>query len=153
MNTGIARSGFTLMEIMVALAILGGALIVILNTHYAALRASDQTRDLVVERNLLERALGQAEVDVLAGNLTGDGDFGKRFESYRYRYDAQPMGEEEGIGLYSVVVVLEGPAEPQEMSFLVFNTRRETGSGGVTGSRTSSSSSSRSATGGSSSGR
>ena len=59
-----ARSGFTLIEIMVALGILGTALIVLLNAHYAALHLCSDAQEEVIVRTLTERALAQGEIEV-----------------------------------------------------------------------------------------
>ena len=58
------KAGFTLIEILAALAILGTTLVVLLDSHYAALSLHLQTQDLVRMSGYLELAVGIAEVEV-----------------------------------------------------------------------------------------
>ena len=53
-----ASAGFTLIEILMALALLGTAAIVLLNAHYGAMRLFMDTRDEVVLEGFMEQALG-----------------------------------------------------------------------------------------------
>lgn len=113
--------GFTLLEVLIALAILGSALFILLECNYGALRLLDDSRQELRLRNLMSRALSMAEVEVLAGNMTGSGDFGKRFEDYEYSFDAQTLSEEVP-GLYQVMVTVTGPDIDREMEMVVFRT-------------------------------
>lgn len=114
------RSGFTLVEVMVALAILGTALFVLLDAHYAAMNLYDSAKDSITEQNLMRQAVGMAESDVQAGNLSAGGDFGTRYPDYRYAYDATRVSEEPGVSLYDVSVKVEGPHDTREQHILVF---------------------------------
>lgn len=118
-----ARSaGFTLIEVMAALAILGTALLILLDNHYKAMRLHNETRDAETSATLLERAVGIAEVDVQTGKLEGNGDFGPRQPGYSYAYTASPVQQEQGIPLYSVRVTLTAPEDTREITLLVYYT-------------------------------
>lgn len=96
-------SGFTLIEVMIAMAVLGSALFVLLQAHHGALNAHGQLRDEVLLRNLMALAVGIAEVEVAAGNLSDSQEFGDRYPDFDYSFDAQPVGE--GFpALYDVLV-------------------------------------------------
>jgi len=96
-------SGFTLIEVMIAMAVLGSALFVLLQAHHSALNAHGQLRDEVLLRNLMALAVGIAEVEVAAGNLSDSQEFGDRYPDFDYSFDAQPVGE--GFpALYDVLV-------------------------------------------------
>lgn len=56
-----ANAGFTLVEVMIALAVLGTAIFVLLETHYGSLRAQDTLRQEVQMRNLMSDAVGLAD--------------------------------------------------------------------------------------------
>lgn len=115
--------GFTLIEIVVALAVLGGVMFVLLETHFRALRLYEAARDKVTIRNFVSQAVGRAETEVLAGNLAGDGDFGERYPDYSYSFEAQQMGEG-NVLLYDVLVSVEDPeGETHEIVFLVYDPR------------------------------
>ncbi len=114
-------AGFTLIEVMFALAILAGAVFVLLDAHHAAMRLFQDSHDRVIERQLFERVLSEAEVQVLAGELGGAGDFGARYPDYSYEYQANQVSDER-LGLYEVLATLETPDGRVELSMYVYDT-------------------------------
>ncbi len=108
------------MEVMVAVAILGGGVFILLQTHYAATRAHLEMREEVMVRGLMEQVMGVARIELAAGNGSGSGDFGKRYPNYEYRFDSAALSEDESPGLYEVSVILEGPDEDREMIIMMF---------------------------------
>jgi prepilin-type N-terminal cleavage/methylation domain-containing protein len=126
--------GFTLLEIVVALAVIGGVMFILLETHFRALRLYESARDEVTIRNFLSQAMGRAETEVLAGNLAGDGTFGKRYPDYSYTFEAQQMGEGYVL-LYDVLVTVKTPQEQKhEIVFMVYDPR-STGGAATSGTR------------------
>jgi prepilin-type N-terminal cleavage/methylation domain-containing protein len=115
-----SNAGFTLMEVLVAVAILGGGIFILLQTHYAVTQAHLEMREEVMVRGLMEQAMGMARIELAAGNGSGSGEFGKRHPNYEYRFDAVALSEEENPGLYEVSVILEGPEEAREMFIMMF---------------------------------
>ena len=107
-------AGFTLIEVMIAMAVLGSALFILLQTHHSALRNHIEMREEVLVRNLTALAVGIAEVEVSAGNLSDSDEFGDRYPDFKYSFDAQPVGE--GYpALYDVLVTVEGPNVDREI--------------------------------------
>lgn len=107
------QAGFTLVEVMIALAVLGTAIFVLLETHYGALRAQDTLRDEVQMRNLMSQAIGLAELAVATAKLSDNQEFGRRYPGFSYAFEAQLVGES-FPGLYDVLVRVEGPKETRE---------------------------------------
>ncbi|MBI1320890.1 MAG: prepilin-type N-terminal cleavage/methylation domain-containing protein [Candidatus Hydrogenedens sp.] len=115
-----AQAGFTLIEIMAAVAILGIAMFVLLDSHYTALRLYDSIATETIARQLLETTVQEAEVKVLEGEMAGEGDFGNRYPEFTWTYEAEPLSEDEEVQLYQVSVTLNGGEEPRTMVFLTY---------------------------------
>jgi hypothetical protein len=93
--------------------------------HYNALHAQSALQDKVLVRNLMSEAMGMAEVEVMAGNLSGSDNFGRRYPDYSYAFDAEPVGDE-FAGLYDVLLTLEGPdGLSEERRFFVMSRQIE----------------------------
>ncbi len=105
-----SRAGFTLLEVVVALAILGTSMFVLLQTHLNALNAHGRQESKVIMNHLVVQALGRAELEIAAGTLSGSNDFGDRLEGYSYEFDAQFVGES-WPNLYEVTVRIATPDE------------------------------------------
>jgi len=115
------EAGFTLIEVLAALAILGASLFVLLDNHYRALQLHDGTRESVQWDRLLGFALGVAEADVQAGNLEGSGEFGERYPGCTYSFNANRVEEIEGVLLFLVNVTVSREGESESRDMLVYN--------------------------------
>lgn len=116
--------GFTLVEVLAALSILGGALFILLNTHYSALRLHEEMAASVERRQLLERVVSEAEFKVLSGTLTESGEFEGRYRGYSWSFNGKPTGgtEETPIPFYQVEATLRTPeGEEESLMFYVYN--------------------------------
>ncbi|HOJ34848.1 MAG TPA: prepilin-type N-terminal cleavage/methylation domain-containing protein [Candidatus Hydrogenedentes bacterium] len=112
-------AGFTLIEIMAALAILGLSMFLLLQTHYTSLRLFEESQRQTMIRELTTRALGVAETELNVGNVSGSNDFGKRYPGYLYRFDAVPVSDTVPY-LYDLHVVIQGPNVQQDYHQLVY---------------------------------
>jgi prepilin-type N-terminal cleavage/methylation domain-containing protein len=119
--------GFTLVEILVALTIVGGGMFILVNSHYSALQLHVMTVDEVDARVLLENTIARAEMGIAAKETSGEGDFGTRYPGYRWSYEAQEVGGEENPVLqdtvfYRVKATLNRPdGESKSLEFLTFS--------------------------------
>lgn len=120
------RTGFTLMEVMVTLGILGVGLFVLFNAFHSSMRLRDLTLDEVIQRELVQRAAGLAEVEVLSGTLSDSGEFGPRYPGYTWAFDAVLAAGDDGlVQLYEVEITVSGPEDDRTLRFLVYNTSAE----------------------------
>ena len=115
------QSGFTLLEIIVALGILATSVVILLESHYGSLRLFDAAQEAAFMDGLLEHALGESERDILAGNLSGEGDFGRRHPDFSFSFSAEESDPEEMPGLFEVVVTVRGPFIERETVYLAFD--------------------------------
>lgn len=120
------NGGFTLVEVLVALAVLGGALFVLVNSHYTALQLHMTTQEAVDERMLLESVVSRADMGILQEELSGSGDFGARYPGFSWSYEASPMGDTDHPLLadtlfYKITATLNRPdEEPRTLDFYSF---------------------------------
>lgn len=114
------KNGFTLVEVLAAVAILGTAMFVLLDAHYTSMRLQETMQLTASYRQMLEMTVNRAEVEVLRGELSGGGDFGGRFPGFSWSYDAA-LAAKEGINLYQVNVRVTGPESEEMRTFLVYN--------------------------------
>ncbi len=130
--------GFTLVEVLAALAVLGTALFVLLDAQYTALRVNQAINEEVALRQFTEGVASWAEVQVAAGQLSGEGDFGKRYPGYTWSFNAAQESEDETVMLYNVEASIKGPAEERSLHFYVYFTGsldQDTEKGGQKGGR------------------
>lgn len=120
------KSGFTLVEVLVALAILGSALFVLINSHYTALNLHLTTQEAVDERMLLESIVSRAEMGVAQEEMSGGGDFGARYPGFSWSYEATPSGDTDhpllaDTQFFRVTATLTRPdQEPRTLDFHTF---------------------------------
>ncbi len=107
---------------MAALAILGLALFILLDSHYTTLRLHDAMTEEVTLRQFTERVASMAEVEVMAGSLSGDGDFGERYPDYSWSFEATEAGEDEMVLLFDVSVTIDGPDDSRTLRFYFYDT-------------------------------
>lgn len=117
--------GFTLIEVLAALAILGTGLFILLDSHFTTLNLFVATRETVITRHLVERAIGEAEISVMSGVLTGGDEFGMRYPDFSYTFEAIEPQPEALPKFYEVRVTVEGPEDSEEITFLLFDPRQQ----------------------------
>ena len=127
------RAGFTLVEVLAAITILGLALFILLQSQWGALNIHATINEEVTLSQLVDSIAGKAEIGVLSGMLSDGGDFGTRYPDYFWTYDAALRGdaEEQENQLYEVIITIEGPATEKSLKFYVYNNNPEAGEGGM----------------------
>ena len=122
---GDPRAGFTLIEVVVALAILATGMVLLLETQYATLKLFDEAQELATMQLFVQQAVARAEQAVLTGEADGDGDFGERFPDFSYRFSATEVSQDEVPGLFEVQVAVRGPLDEVELRFMVYDGHQE----------------------------
>lgn len=112
--------GFTLIEVVVALALLGAGVFILLESHYGTMNLFITARDKAMEELAVSQAIAHAERSVLSGETQGDGELGAAYEGYAYSFSAKLQDEVETPGLYEVEVVVTGPNLEKTLNYLVY---------------------------------
>lgn len=116
-----ARGGFTLIEVVVALAILGAAVVMLLESHYGTMNLFVTAQDAATAEYVVNEALANAEREVLSGKASGEGGLGPAFEGFGYSFSAELQDEVETPGLYEVTVEVFGPSLEKTVTYLVYD--------------------------------
>jgi prepilin-type N-terminal cleavage/methylation domain-containing protein len=127
------KRGFTLIEVLAAIAILGVSLFVLLQSQWSALNIHATMNEEVTLGELVETVAGKAEIGVLTGVVNDAGDFGTRYPEYTWMYDAALRGDTEDPEnqLYEVIITIEGPESEKSLKFYVYNNNPENNEGGL----------------------
>ncbi len=121
LHTRHRAEGFTLIEVVVALAVLGASLFVLLQAHFASLNLYLDAEEQALADLFTAQAVGIAEFEILSGEESGEGDFGERFEGYAYSYSTEQRDPEAAPGLFDVTVSIAGPEETRTIMFVVYD--------------------------------
>ncbi len=113
--------GFTLIEVVVALAILGTGVVILLESHYGTMNLFVTAQDSANAEYVVGQALARAETEVLSGTLKGDGELGPALADFSYTFEAAAQDEVETPGLFEVTVTVHGPNLDQTVNYLVYN--------------------------------
>lgn len=125
-NAAKPDAGFTLIEVLVSLAILGVSMFVLLQTHYNAMSTFADVRDAAELDFLTAEALAAAEVEVLTGETRGEGEFPGTETKLTYTFEATDVDTANLPGLKRVLVTVNRPdKEPHVFEMMVFDGTQE----------------------------
>jgi prepilin-type N-terminal cleavage/methylation domain-containing protein len=88
---GRGERGFTLLELLVALAILGSTFTVLLSAHTSAARVEAEARRVLTATALTRDVLSRTEVEGLPVFEKDSGDFGEDFPGYRWEREVSDV--------------------------------------------------------------
>lgn len=118
------QSGFTLLEVMVALAIVATALVALLSLGNHSIAVNDHLQNLTRATFLAQERMALIEVDSEQGSFDlteQSGDFDKPFENYHWRvtYEDTPL---QGVKMVTLVVSWGNEAANENVSLSSFVT-------------------------------
>jgi general secretion pathway protein I len=116
-----SRCGFTLLEVMIAISILGSAMFLLMQSQYGSLVLFSETQDAALMEILAQQGSSLAEMKILTGKDSGSGDFGEAYPGYTYDYRASLIDEVEVPGLLEVEFSIFGPDTTNEFIFRVYD--------------------------------
>lgn len=104
------RKGFTLIEILIALAILSIAGITLVEANIGSMHLWNRYRETVIARQLLEQKMAEAEVEAISGNKSDSGEFENDYAGYKWSIESNtpesPLNEQ---SLYELVCTITAP--------------------------------------------
>lgn len=95
-DTATGPSGFTLLEVMVAMAVLGIAMLALLSLHHQSLQSVIHSRDIARAGMLCQTVMTQAELEqwprvgITKGNF--DKLFPGKYQKFRWERDVEESG-------------------------------------------------------------
>ena len=120
------QGGFTLVEILVAMSLLGISMYVLLQTHYNTLIMFSEVHEAAELRMMIEETIGAAEMEVLAGEKSGNGELGEEEEEITYAFEAKEVESDTLDGVWDVHVTIQSPGmEPYEFDFRIHDGSQE----------------------------
>jgi general secretion pathway protein I len=85
------RKGFTFLELLIALAILGSTFTILLAAHTSASRMTSEARHRFTATALAREKMSAVEVEGLPHFGKDAGDFGEDFPEYRWELEAETV--------------------------------------------------------------
>ena len=98
--------GFTLIEILFALAILSVAGLALVEANLGSMRLWNRYRETVIARQLLEQKMAESEVESLSGSKNDSGEFENEYAGYKWTIESQPYTEQ---SLYEITCTITTP--------------------------------------------
>jgi general secretion pathway protein I len=107
------QRGFTLLEIIVALAVLAVALVALLTLRNRDIALQAHARHLVTATSLAKAKLEEFNRVAEADHTESSGDFGEHYPGYAWSWDVQPTPVPKWIELTVTVTWPEGAGQEQ----------------------------------------
>lgn len=131
---GPTRRGFTLLEVIVSMAVLAIGLVAVLEAYGAASRVSLQDEFLTTATFLAAGKMEEVLKEPYITTGSDEGDFGEEFPDFTWTADITDS-EMEGLAVVTVTVEWEGPRGHDHLpltSAVVSRQPEETETGGAT---------------------
>jgi prepilin-type N-terminal cleavage/methylation domain-containing protein len=103
-------AGFTLLEVMIAVAITGGAIVMLLQAHGASVALHERCRSMLIAQHLIRELISEIEVIGYPGDIVEDQDISAQYPGFKWSRTVRMIGEDMP-GVYEVIVVISTPVE------------------------------------------
>lgn len=87
------HGGFTLLEVMIAMAVLAIALVSVYQSQSQSVSLASDTRFLTTAPLLAQGRMAEIDAKDVLGTIATDGDFGDAFPDYRWQMEIGPVEE------------------------------------------------------------
>jgi general secretion pathway protein I len=105
----VAPRGFTLLEVMIAMAVLGIAMLALLALHHQSLRSVIQAQEITRAAMLAQAVMAQAELERFPELGTTQGDFStlfpKEYPNFRWQRVVEASGSFPDVRKVQIVVM------------------------------------------------
>ena len=105
-----AHGGFTLLEVLIAVAITGMAIVMLLQAHNGSLRLYERSREMTIAQHIARELISEIEAGGYPGDTEEEGDTQGRYPGFAWRRTCTMLGQSVP-GVYEVVVIVRCPVE------------------------------------------
>jgi prepilin-type N-terminal cleavage/methylation domain-containing protein len=105
-----AHDGFTLLEVMIAVAITGMAIVMLLQTHNGSLRLYERSREMTIAQHIARELISEIEASGYPGDIEEGVDTTDKYPGFGWHRTCRMLGES-APGVYEVTVIVRGPVE------------------------------------------
>jgi len=114
------RDGFTLLEVLIAVAVAGMAIVMLIQTHNGTLRLYERYREMTIAQHIARELISEIEASGYPGDTEEDGAVHDKYPGFTWHRTCTKDGVEEEIGgpapgVYKVVVIVRCPVEEYVM--------------------------------------
>ena len=102
--------GFTLLEVLIAVAITGMAIVMLLKTHSGTMRLYEECREMIIAQHIARELISEIEASGYPGDTEQDGDPRDKYPGFTWHRTCRMVGESVP-GVYEVTVTVKGPVE------------------------------------------
>jgi len=98
----------------VAVAITGGAIVMLLHTHGTSVALHERCRNVLIAQHLIRELIAELEVAGYPGDVEQEEDISDKYPGFKWYRRCRMLGEDMP-GVYEVILVITSPVEEYEI--------------------------------------